>query len=279
MARDLTIAVVQMQSKLGQLEENLVKMAEWVTTVAARQRVDLIVFPELITSGAELGVRFTEMAQRVPGMVVNALSQRAMDFGTYIAFGMATKEKVESVLYNSAVLIGPSGELVEVYHKLHLRGEERMIFREGFKLTTADTELGTFGMMLGSDLAFPEIARCAALEGVEVLLALGNWEAGEMDSWKTYIRSRAMENAVFVVGANRVGTDVTQTFGGESMIVGPRGQIVATLADNTDAETGAPKEGVIVAKIDLEDVRRTREDSQVMQMRQPVVYRNIVRKY
>lgn len=92
MARDLTIAVVQMQPKLGQLEENLVKMAEWVTTVAARQRVDLIVFPELITSGAELGVRFTEMAQRVPGMVVNALSQRAMDFGTYIAFGMATKE-------------------------------------------------------------------------------------------------------------------------------------------------------------------------------------------
>lgn len=55
MARDLTIAVVQMQPKLGQLEENLVKMAEWVTTVAARQRVDLIVFPELITSGAELG--------------------------------------------------------------------------------------------------------------------------------------------------------------------------------------------------------------------------------
>ena len=277
--RELTVALVQMQPKLGHLEDNLAKMAELVTTIAANQRVDLIVFPELITSGAELGVRFTEMAQRVPGMVVNTLSQRAQDFGVYIAFGMATKEKVESVLYNSAVVIGPEGDVVETYHKLHLKGEERMVFREGFRLHTAETDLGTFGLMLGTDLAFPEVARCAALEGAEVMIVMANWEAAEIDAWKTYRRARAYENAVFMVGVNRVGTDVTQAFGGESMIVGPRGQLMGTLADHTDPETGAPKEGYLVVKIDVDDVRRTREDSQVMQMRHPVAYKGIVRKY
>lgn len=279
MARELNVAIVQMQPKLGHLEDNLVKMTELVTTIAAKQRVDLIVFPELVTSGAELGVRFTEMAQRVPGMVVNTLSQRAQDFGVYIAFGMATKEKVESVLYNSAVLIGPEGDVVETYHKLHLKGEERMVFREGFRLNVAETDLGTFGLLLGTDLAFPEVARSAALEGAEVIIVMANWEAAEIDAWKTYLRARAYENAVFMVGVNRVGTDVTQTFGGESMVIGPRGQLMGTLADHTDHETGVPKEGYLVVKIDVDDVRRTREESQVMQMRHPVAYKNIVRKY
>jgi predicted amidohydrolase len=111
------------------------------------------------------------------------------------------------------------------------------------------------------------------------MLVMANWEASEMDAWKVYLRSRALENAVFTIGVNRVGTDVTQAFGGESMVVGPRGQIVGTLADHTDEKTGEPKEGYLVVKIDLDDVRRTREDTQAIQMRQPVAYKSIVRKY
>ena len=67
------------------------------------------------------------------------MAQRANDAGVFIAFGMATKEKVESVLYNSAVLVGPEGELLDMYNKIHLRGEERMAFREGYKLPVIDT--------------------------------------------------------------------------------------------------------------------------------------------
>jgi predicted amidohydrolase len=278
--RQITVAVVQMKPIAGSLEDNLVKMTEWVTTIAARQRVDLIVFPELVTTGTDLGIGFTDVAQRVPGMVLNVLSQRANDFGVYIAFGMATKERVESVLYNSAVLIGPSGDLVDVYHKLHLRGEERMVFREGFKLPTTETlEIGTLGMMLGYDLAFPEVARSQAMDGAEILLVMANWEAREQDAWRTYLRSRALENGLFVIGANRVGQDGANAFGGESMIVGPHGEIYASMADKTDPVTGEPQDGYIMATFDLEDVRRTREESQVIQNRQPTVYKSIVRKY
>lgn len=277
--REITIATVQMKPRLGEAEENLVKMSEMISRIASQQKIDLIVFPELITSGNELGLRFTEMAQRVPGPTINLLAQRANEYGIFIAFGMVTKERVESVLYNSAVLVGPDGELVDVYNKIHLKGEERMAFREGYKLPVSETEIGNIGMMIGYDLAFPEVARSLALDGAEVLVVLANWEAAHIDEWKTYVRSRAYENAVFVAAANRVGEDVTLNFGGESMVVGPRGQIYASLADETDPETGAPLEGFSVARIDLDRVREFREEFQFIQNRQPAVYRSIVKKY
>jgi predicted amidohydrolase len=192
---------------------------------------------------------------------------------------MVTKERVESVLYNSAILVGPDGELLDVYNKSHLRGEERMAFREGYKLPVIETEVGSIGLMIGYDLAFPEVARSLVLDGADVLCVMANWEAAAIDEWKTYLRARAYENSVFVVGANRVGEDVTLTFGGESMIVGPRGQIYATLANETDPNTGEPLEGFVTARIDLDEVRRNREEFQLIQNRQPTVYKSIVRRY
>jgi predicted amidohydrolase len=276
---EITIALAQMQPKLGEPEDNLIKMSEMINKIASQHRVDLIVFPELVTSGYELGVRFTEVAERIPGPSLNLLSKRANEFGVYVAFGMVSKERVESVLYNSAVLIGPEGDLVEVYNKVHLRGEERMAFREGFKLPIAQTDIGNIGMMIGYDLAFPEVARTLTLEGADLLLCMANWETAQMDEWKTYVRARAYENSVFVAAVNRVGEDVTLSFGGESMVVGPRGQVYASLAEDTDSETGAPKEGFVIAKIDLTDVRKYREEFQFIQNRQPLAYRRIVKKY
>src|SRR3972149_3261869 len=148
--REVTIATVQFSPKLGESEENLVKMSDFVSKIASQQKVDLIVFPELATSGNELGVKFTEIAQRIPGPTVNLMSQRAAEFGVYIAFGMVSKEKVESILFNSAVLVGPDGELGGSYNQVHLRGEERMAFREGFRIPVFETEtVGTVGLMLG----------------------------------------------------------------------------------------------------------------------------------
>ncbi len=232
--REITIATVQMKPALGESEDNLVKMSDFVSKIASQQKVDLIVFPELATSGYELGVRFTELAQRVPGPTVNLMAQRAAEFGVYIAFGMVTKEKVESILFNSAVLVGPDGELVGSYNKVHLRGEERMAFREGFRLPVIETDIGQVGLMLGWDLAFPEVARSLVLDGAELICVMGNWETAQIEEWRTYVRSRAFENAVYVAASNRVGEDVTLNFGGESMIVGPRGKVFASLAEEKD---------------------------------------------
>ncbi len=184
------------------------------------------------------------------------------------------------MLYNSAILIGPEGDLVEVYNKVHLRGEERMAFREGFKIPVIETEIGTLGLMIGYDSGIPGSgAQPRARRRGDRL------RAGELGSRPLSTSGRPTcapaptRTAVFMVGANRIGEDVTLTFGGESMIVGPRGEIHASLAGETDEETGAPLEGFTVARIDLDEVRRNREEYQLIQNRQPTVYRSIVRRY
>jgi predicted amidohydrolase len=234
--REITVATVQMKPDLGEVEDNLVKMSDFISKIASQQKVDLIIFPELVTSGYELGVKFTQVAQVVPGPTVNLISQRAQELGVYIGFGMVAKERVESIIYDAAVLIGPDGELIGEYYKTHLKGEERMAFREGYKIPVFETEFGVVGFMLGWDLAFPEVARSQVLDGAELLCALANWEKADIDEWKTLLKARAYENTCFVAGANRVGEDVTITFGGESMIIGPRGKIHAHLPGEEKVE-------------------------------------------
>jgi predicted amidohydrolase len=254
-------------------------MSDLVAKIAGQQKVDIIVFPELITTGYENGVRFTDLAQRVPGSTVNVMAQRAQEFGVYIAFGLPTKEKVESIIFNATVMIGPDGELVGEYRKVHLKGEERMAFRPGFKYIPFETQFGIVGLLNGYDLAFPEAARCYALEGVELLVVCGNWEKPHRDEWRTYVMARAYENAFFVAAANRVGDDVTYSFFGDSMIVGPRGQVYATLAGEVDPKTNEPAEGYCVARVDLGEVRQRREEFQTLQNREPDTYKSVVKKY
>ncbi len=277
--RQVTIATVQMKPQLGEMEDNLLAMSNWIKQIATEQKVDLIVFPELITSGYECGVGFTDFAQRVPGPSVNLIAQRASSFGVNVAFGLVTKERVESVLHNTLVLIGPDGDLVGQYHKVHLRGEERMTFRPGFRYTVLEADFGAVGLVLGWDLAFPEVARSLALEGAEILVVAANWDKDHDDEWRTYLRARAYENTVFVAAANRVGEEPSYSFAGDSAVIGPRGQVYASLAGETDPDTGEPIEGYVVAQIDLDDVRRFREEFQLFQYRDPASYRSIVKKY
>lgn len=300
--REITVAVVQMKPALGEVEDNLVKMSDFISKIATQQKVDLILFPELVTSGYELGVKFTQAAQLIPGPTVNLISQRAQELGVHIGFGMVAKERVESILYNAAVLVGPDGELIGEYYKTHLKGEERLAFREGYKLPVFETEFGVIGLMLGWDLAFPEVARSLVLDGAEMLCVLANWEKDAVDEWKTLVKARAYENACFVAAANRVGEDVTLTFGGESLIVGPQGRVYAHLPgeekveekkeeekkaegekkeekDAKEKPKSKPLEGYAVARIDLDEIRKFREQRQTLQTRQPAIYRAIVRRY
>ncbi len=269
--REITVAVVQMRPILNEMEDNLLQISEWIKKIATAQKTDLIVFPELCTTGYECGVRFTELAQRVPGPTMNLIAQRASEFGVHVVFGMASKENGESVLFDSAVLVGPDGDLVGEYRKVHLKGEERLAFRAGFKFPVLETEFGNVGLMLGWDLAFPEVARAYALDGADLLIAMANWELPYNEEWRTYLLARAYENTCFVAASNRIGQDVTYSFFGESMIIGPRGNVYASVDQDV--------EGYAVARIDLDEVRKNREEFQILQCRQPSAYRSIVRAY
>jgi predicted amidohydrolase len=275
---EITVAVVQMYPQLGKVEDNLIAMGKFVDQICSQQRVDLVVFPELATTGYELGLRFTEVAERVPGHAVNLLAQRAADFSTHIVFGMVTKEKVESIIYNSAIVIGPDGELLGEYRKLHLPGEERLAFRPGYRLPVFETTFGQIGVLLGWDLAFPEAARSLALDAADVLCVCANWghspaqdPAISVEEWRTYVQARALENSLYVVASNRIGEEYSYHFFGDSMVVGPRGELYASIDEEI--------EGYAVAPIELDAVRKTREELQLIQCRVPTAYRSVVRKY
>jgi predicted amidohydrolase len=269
--REVTVALAQMAPVLGEIEQNLIRMADYVERICLEQPTDLIIFPELVTTGYELGPRVTELAERLPGHSVNYLAKAAAEFNVHIAFGLVIKERVESVVYNGAVMLGPEGEMVGDYRKVHLKGEERLAFRAGYRFPVFDLTIGQVGLLIGWDLAFPEAMRSLVLDGADLIAVSAAWEGTHADEWRAYCISRACENAVYVAAANRIGDEPSYQFLGESMLVGPRGELYTTM----DAKV----EGYAVAKVDLDAVRATREEHQLIQCRQPQTYRNLVKKY
>src|SRR5512135_1916592 len=269
--REVTIALAQMTPALNDNEENLRRMGNFIQRICSEQPTDLIVFPELALSGYECGLNFTRLAERVTGHAVSYVAGKAAEFSVYVVFGMPVKEKVESILFDGAVVIGPDGEMLGDYRKLHLQGEERLAFRPGYRMPIFDTEFGGLGIMIGWDLAFPEVARGLALDGADLIVCPAAWTGDQMEPWRAYTVARACENAVYLAAANRVGKEPSYTFGGESMLVGPRGQLHTCLEDAV--------EGYAVATVDLDEVRTVREESQIFQCRQPAAYRSLVRKY
>jgi predicted amidohydrolase len=274
--REIYIAAAQFNPRLNELQANLDRMGDSIAQICAGQKIDLIVFPELVTTGYECGVKFNELAELVPGFTIETLGAKAAQFQTHIAFGMVVKHKVETVMYDAAILLSPEGEVAGQYNKVHLKPEERPIFRGGYRFPVFETTFGRIGLLLGWDMAFPEAARSLALDGAELIVAPACWEIQSIEEWQTYLRARAFENSVYVAGVNRCGDEYTYSFGGESTIVGPRGEILGHVGRD---ENDRPKEAYTIAKLDLDLVKKYREELQTMQSRQPSVYRAVVRNY
>lgn len=269
--REITIALAQTSPVLNDVSQNLAEMCRVVEGITMQQHVDLCVFPELATTGYDCGLVFGELAEQVDDHAVSTMARCAVSCDTHIVFGFAEKQKVESVVYSAAVAIDPDGEVIGDYQKVHLKGEQKLAFRPGFKFVTCETRFGVIGLMLSWDLAFPEVARSLALDGAEMLCVCGSWEQPHAHQWRNYCFARASENGVYVAGCNRVGQEPTDTFFGESVVVGPRGLSHGRLEGE--------EAGVLLATIDLDEVRRYQEEAQMLQTRQPKSYRAIVKMY
>ena len=274
---EFVVAVAQTNPVLGDIAANLAQMASLVEQICREQHADLIVFPELATTGVENGSAFNAMAERLPGgRQFNILARKAADFNTHIVFGLPTKEKVETTIYNAAAVIGPDGNFIGEYRKIHLLGEEKLSFRPGYRFSVFDTALGVVGVMIGWDLAFPEAARALTLLGAEIICLPAAYEAGYAREWRAFNMARAAENGVFLLAANRVGQEPGRSFLGESVILRPDGQALARI----DADGGAGvTTGYAFARIDTAEVRRYRERRQLIMARSPAAYGPIVKKY
>ncbi|CAN5510787.1 N-carbamoylputrescine amidase [soil metagenome] len=186
--------------------------------------------------------------------------------------------------YNSLAMVGPDGAVQGVYRKSHIPDgpgyEEKFYFRPGntgFKVWPGVEDLAgtTLGVGVCWDQWYPETARAMMLMGAEVLFyptAIGSEPHDTtLDTarlWRRAMVGHAVSNVVPIVAANRVGVEHGQTFYGTSFITDERGDILAEL----DRE----EEGVIVATLDLDRVKRHRAAFGFFRDRRPDLYGRLV---
>jgi len=106
------------------------------------------------------------------------------------------------------------------------------------------------------DLRFPELFRMAVRQGAQLYVVIANWPASRVHHWVTLLQARAIENQAYVVGVNRCGSDPKVAYAGRSLVVSPRGVILA------DAGGG---ERVLSAELDLAALQAYRAEFPVLQ--------------
>ena len=249
----LNVTCVQMEPILRDYHKNIEKMCVFIKkAMSENPKTQLIVFPELITSGYECGKDFQKLAETVPdGESMKTIGALAKEFKVHIVYGFPERDADKrDVLYNSSVLIDDSGTVKGVYRKVHLFASEKEFFRAGCDYPVFNTSIGRLGMLICWDTAFPEVARSLALKGADLLIVSTNWEKPYLTSvvtknqqdWDLVTRARALDNCMYLVSANRIGFDETLGFFGRSNIIGPTGEAIAELLEEV--------EGTISAELD-----------------------------
>jgi predicted amidohydrolase len=246
--RKLKLAAVQPALAEGECAAN------WRAAKASLERAgavgaDLVVLPEMWLTGYAYR-RLDELARRTPESLaqVGALARK---YG-YFVVGSWAERTDDGRLANTACIVGPDGRVRARYRKVHLFGpmKEDRHFAAGRAACVAQLEIGRVGLALCYDLRFPEQARKMALHGAELLLYPAQWPQVRQGHFHTLLAARAIENQLFVAGVNRAGRSVAVQFGGGSLVVGPRGDVLAQLG---------PEEGFAEVEIHLDEVAAARE--------------------
>ena len=268
--RTAHLALIQFESVLCDPAANIEKACRMIAEAAA-QGADLVVLPELFSTGYQLnivGPRMPDLAESVDGPTVRALQEAARAGGCYVVAGLALTHGLAGVAFNSAVFIDRDGEVQGVYDKQHLWALERFYFRSGCGCPVFDTDFGRVGVMICYDMGFPEVARMLALQGAELVVCPSAWCAEDMDVWDVNVPARALENTVFVAAVNRFGEEDGLVMPGHTKVCDPRGHVVAELAEEA--------EGVLHARIDLGTLAAARQVSPYLRDRRPDLYNAVL---
>lgn len=160
---------------------------------AAVQNADLVCLPESLTY-YNSGKSLAELAEPIPGPASKHFGQLARQHDLYIVAGLT--ERAGTTVYNTAVLLGPDGELVGKYRKVCLPREEiEAGVTPGDLYPVFETRFGKLGMMICWDVHFPEVARNLANNGAEVI-AMPIWGGNP-----TLAAARSIENQIYLVSS------------------------------------------------------------------------------
>ena len=240
-------AVAQMEPQLGEVARNLEAIVARLEEASA-EGVTLIVLPECAVSGYvfDSPEEALASAQEIPGPTLEVLEQACARLDIYAVCGVLAREGDE--LRNRSVLVGPSG-LLATYDKAHLPflGVDRFVTAGNEPLEPVETPIGRIGLEICYDLRFPEATRALALQGADLIAHPTNWPIAARANAEFITLTRAHENLVYLLTANRVGVERSAEFCGWSQIVAPSGERLV--------EADAVSEVLLVTEIDIEQAR------------------------
>ncbi len=244
MAKLVETAAIQMKPKILEKEENLERCLDSIR-VAAKHGARLIVFPECALTGYCFTSReeAAMSAEPIPGWSTGTISTLCRELDVYVVIGLV--ERSRGKIYNSAALLGPEG-LIGKHRKTHLPylGLDRFADHGDMRFHVYETPVGRLGIAICFEVRFPENPRVLALSGAETVVLPTNWPEGAEQVPEFVVNTRAYENRINVVAANRVGMERGFRFIGHSKIVDVSGR--------TQAEAGSEREEIIYATLDME---------------------------
>jgi deaminated glutathione amidase len=267
------VALAQMNSG-DDREQNLAVALDLIDRAAAAG-ARLVALPEV---WPYLGPddRSRDHAETIPGPITHLLAERARRHGIYVHGGSIYETRPgDPGMYNTAVVIDPSGEIVARYSKIHMfdvvldgvaQYTESATVSPGDGLTVVDIDGVPVGLAICYDLRFPELFRILALRGARavILPAAFTLTTGK-DHWETLIRARAIENGMFMMAPAQWGKHPPANWCfGRSMLVDPWGTVLTTAPDGVGIATGI---------IDPSRVETIRRQVPSLANRRPEAYR------
>ncbi|MGW4223834.1 carbon-nitrogen family hydrolase [Streptomyces bauhiniae] len=221
--------------------------------VRAEADADLVVLPELWTTGAFAYDTFATEAEPLQGPTHEAMASAAKDAGVWLHAGSIPERDPDGTLYNTALVFSPSGELAASYRKIHRFGfdqGEAVLMGAGRAPVTVPLPETTVGLATCYDLRFPELFRTLTDAGAETLVVSAGWPERRRAHWTLLAQARAVENQAYVLACGTAGTHAGVPQAGHSIVVDPWGEVLA--------EAG-PDEEVLRVEFDPARVPATRE--------------------
>lgn len=248
------VAVVQFNPQVG--VENLKANSEAVYErlhQAVAEGANLIVLPELATTGYTFESRAEAYAHAEPvpsGATVAGWVEFAAAHDAYIVGCLPELDGAE--LFDTAVLVGPEGYIGK-YRKTHLWNEEKLFFSPGnVGFPVFPTRIGRIGLLVCWDIWFPETARIVAQQGADIICIPTGWvwtppplyDASGTCMAAYLTMTAAHVNNVIIATADRIGTERTSGFMGNSLIAGTNGWPIDRIA-------GPDEDTILYADVDI----------------------------
>jgi deaminated glutathione amidase len=218
------------------VKANLANCVDHLHRCVEATGAQLVVLPEAATTGFTPGIAPEQLWDLVPDSVIEPILDATRKLRMHVVFGTYERGPQRGTVHNTAIVVGPGGDVLGAYRKTHLFcGEQRGAggwVTPGDTAVVVDTPLAKLGLVICFDGDYPELSRIEAVQGAEVICRPSAL-LRSADLWELTNRARAYDNHVFVIGANATGVDPAGLiYFGNSMIVTPVAEVVARAASH-----------------------------------------------